>query len=211
MGKTEVVGPYTLRQSDTCFKLGGDSLALAAFATVKQGDAVCDLGCGPGSLLLLLAAREPFVSLSGVELDADAAELVRRNLAENELPGEIIGGDLRQKPFAPEAFDLVISNPPYFPKRNGKSGGRARCEETCTLEELCVSAARLVNNGGRVALCHRPERLVDVLCALRENRLEPKRLQMVCHAPDRAPSTVLVEAVKNGKPSLTVLPNLLRL
>ena len=51
MRAPERLGPYVYRQSDTCFPLGGDSLALAAFASVRRGDRVCDLGCGAGALL----------------------------------------------------------------------------------------------------------------------------------------------------------------
>ena len=73
-----------------------------------------------------------------------------------------------------------------------------------------MAAARLVRNGGRFALCHRPERLTDLLCALRVCGLEPKRLQLAAHAPDRPPSLVLVEAVRQGRPGLEVLPTLYR-
>ena len=66
MRAPERLGPYVYRQSDTCFPLGGDSLALAAFASVRRGDRVCDLGCGAGALLLLLAARVSPLALSGV-------------------------------------------------------------------------------------------------------------------------------------------------
>ena len=53
MRAPERLGPYVYRQSDTCFPLGGDSLALAAFASVRRGDRVSDLGCGAGALRLL--------------------------------------------------------------------------------------------------------------------------------------------------------------
>ena len=84
------------------------------------------------------------------------------------------------------------------------SGGSARSEESCTLEELCAAAARLTRNGGRFALCHRPERLCDVLCALREHGLEPKRLKLISHAPGHPPSVILVEGVRQGKPGLSI-------
>ena len=51
MRAPERLGPYVYRQSDGCFPLGADSLRLAAFATVRRGDRVCDLGCGAGALL----------------------------------------------------------------------------------------------------------------------------------------------------------------
>ena len=204
MEKTEQLGPYTLSWKDGVFPLGGDALALGAFSTVKPGWRVCDLGTGSGVLLLLLARRAENLSLTGIDIDPLSARIARENLLANGLPGEILTGDLRRAPLPAGGFDLVVSNPPYFPVGSGKSGGPARSEEFCTLSELCAAAGRLVKNGGRFSLCHRPERLTDVLCALRAHDLEPKRLKLVSHGPDRPPSLLLVEAVKQGKPGLTI-------
>lgn len=199
---TEQLGPYTLSWPDGVFPLGGDSLALGAFATVKPRWRVCDLGTGSGALLLLLARRTEGLSLTGVELDLLSAQTARDNLLKNGLAGEIVKGDLRKGNLPAGGFDLVISNPPYFPVGAGTSGGSARSEESCTLDELCAAAARLVKNGGRFALCHRPERLTDVLCALRAHGLEPKRLKLISHSPGHPPSVILVEGVRQGKPGL---------
>lgn len=206
MPKAEQLGPYTLEQPEGVFPLGGDSLALGAFATVRPRWRVCDLGTGSGALLLLLAGREPTLSLTGVELDPTAAQAAQSNLSKNGLDGQVLCCDLRVSPLPAGQFDLVISNPPYFAVGSGTSGGSARSEETCSLDELCSAAARLVKNGGRFALCHRPERLTDVLCALREHGLEPKLLKLLSHSPNHPPSTVLVEAVRQGKPGLEIAP-----
>ena len=200
----EQLGPFTLRWCSGVFPLGGDALALGGFATVRAGWRVCDLGTGSGALLLLLARRSPKLSLTGVELDPLSAQIARENLSANRLEGAILSGDLRTAPLPAGRFDLVISNPPYFPAGSGTSGGPARSEEFCTLEELCTAAARLVRNGGRFALCHRPERLADVICTLRGHGLEPKRLKLVSHGPDHPPYLLLAEAVKQGKPGLTI-------
>ena len=202
--KTEQLGPYRLSWPEEVFPLGGDALALGAFAGVRSGWRVCDLGTGSGALLLLLARRAENLSLTGVDIDPLAARTARENLASNGLDGEILTGDLRTSPLPAGGFDLVVSNPPYFPVGSGKSGGPARSETFCTLDELCTAAGRLVKNGGRFALCHRPERLVDVVCSLRAHGLEPKRLQLISHASGHPPSLLLVEAVRQGKPGLTI-------
>lgn len=208
---TERLGPYTLTLTDGCFPLGEDSLALGDFASVRPGWRVCDLGCGGGTLLLLLARREPALALTGVELSPGPAQAARENLARNGLAGNILTGDLRDKGLLPnEGFHLVISNPPYFPAGSGPSGGPARSEERCTLDGLCAAANRLLPTGGRFALSCRPERLCDVLCALRERRLEPKRLCLLAHSPGAPPFAVLAESVKNGRPGLEILPNRFR-
>lgn len=203
---TEQLGPFQLSWPPEVFPLGADALQLGAFATVKRGWRVCDLGTGSGVLLLLLARRERSLELRGVEMDSRSAETARDNLRRNGLPGEIRTGDLRENPFPAGAFDLVIANPPWFPVGSGRSGGMARSEETCTLEQLCQAAARLTRNGGRFALCHRPDRMTDVLCALRQVHLEPKRLRLEAHGPGYEPWLLLVEAVKGGGPGLRVEP-----
>ena len=202
--KTEQLGPYTLSWPEGVFPLGGDALALGEFATVRPRWRVCDLGTGSGVLLLLLARRAEGLSLTGVELDPLSARTARSNLERNGLAGEILPADLRSVPLPAGAFDLVVSNPPYFPVNAGGSGGPERSEAFCTLEQLCAAAGYLVKNGGRFALCHRPERLADIICSLRAHGLEPKRLTLLSHSPNHAPSLLLAEAVKQGKPGVEV-------
>jgi len=203
MEHIEQLGPYTYRWTGGCFPLGADSLALGEFCTLKPGDKVLDLGCGAGLLLLLCARRQPDAVLFGVELDPEAAELARANLSDNGLAGEILTADLRGADL-PRDFDLVISNPPWYPR--GQRGDAARVEG-CALPELCQTAAKALKPKGRFALVHRPERLADLLLSLRGAGLEPKRLRFCRHAPDKPPYAVLIEAVKGGNPGLAVEPD----
>ncbi len=205
MGR-ELLGPYTLEQEEGVFPLGMDALALGGFATLRPNWKVCDLGTGSGALLLMMARRAEGLSLYGVEREEAAARLARRNLEQNGLGGVIWQGDWQAAPFPPGSFQLVLANPPYYPRGSGGWGGGSRMESGDGLEGLCRSAARLVKNGGRFALCHRPERLADLMVALRSCGLEPKRMQFAAHTPAHAPAVVLVEAVRQGRPGLTVLP-----
>ncbi len=205
-GGSELLGPFRYTWTPECFPLGRDSLALGAFATVRRNWKVCDLGCGGGLLLLLLARREAALSLTGVELEPHAAAAARENLRRNHLDGEIFEGDLSHLPPPPAVFDLVISNPPYFAPGSGAQGGSGRMESTVSLEALCRRAGELLRPGGRFALVHRPERLADLVSALRKHRLEPKRLQFLQHDSIHPPSALLLESVKCGKPGLTCLP-----
>ena len=75
-------------------------------------------------------------------------------------------------------------------------------------EDICAAMTYLTRWGGSAALVHRPERLSELLCALTAAGLEPKRLRTVAHTAHAAPSLVLVEARRGGKPGLKLLPPL---
>ena len=209
--KTEILGRLRLVQRDGCFKLGSETLALGRFATVRKGWKVCDLACGSGAAGLLLLEREAQLSLTGVERDPAAAALAEENYTLNGVTGRVLTGDLRDPDLlSAGGFDLVLANPPWFPVGAGKSGGAARSEESCTLEELCRTAARILKNGGRCALVHHPSRLPELLSDLHRCGIEPKRMQLIQHTLQSRPSAVLVEGVRQGRPGLETLPVLLQ-
>mgnify|MGYP004491022907 CR=1 FL=1 len=202
----------------TLFPPGTDSFALAYFARPARGDRVCDLGSGTGLLGTLLLARDDTLHIENVELAAQAAALARRGFEENGWAARAVFrvGDLRDAACLPDAgsVDYVISNPPYFPAGSGKSSNgearqNAREEKTCTLDDVCAAARRILRWGGRFALVHRTGRLADVLCAMRAHGCEPKRLRFLAKAADASPSLVLVEGRRGGKSGLTVEPPLL--
>ena len=193
-----------------------DSFALGYFARPKRGDTVCDLGCGTGLLGTLLLAREPSLRLVNVEQNADAIALAQRTFAENGWAADFSAGDLRDTAVLPGAGSMgyCVSNPPYFRSGSGKSADgaarqSAREEAQCTLVDVCAAAARILRWGGSFALVYRPERLTDLLCELRGHGMEPKRLRFVAQAADGAPTLVLVEAKRGGKPGLQIEPPLI--
>ena len=199
-------------------RLGTDTVLLADFVKTEGRLRGIDLGCASGALMLLLLARAPRLSMTGLEIEAEAAERARENMAANGLEGrsEIITGDLREHRtlFAAGSFDLVAANPPYYPAGSGLVSAdprraAARGELTCTLGDLCAAAAFLCRTGGSVCLVHKPERLSELFCALSAAGIEPKRLRLVCPRPASAPNLVLVEGRRGGHPGLIIEPPLL--
>lgn len=214
MIREEQVDGLTLLQSTEEFRLTRDALALARFATLHPGDRVCELGCGVGNVLIPLAARLfSGLTLDGVELRPAAADLCRENFRRNGLSGTVVTGDLNERhPELPwGGYDLVLANPPYFPQNSGKKSpqtalAQARTEGSFSLESACRAAARLCKNGGRFALCLRPERVGELFVQMDRVNIAPKRLQFCHPAPDREANLALVEGRKGGKPGLRVLP-----
>ena len=58
--------------------------------------------------------------------------------------------------------------------------------------------------GGRFFLVHRPFRLAEIIVTLTKYKLEPKRMRLVYPFVDKEPNMVLLEAVRGGRPRMTV-------
>lgn len=210
---TERLGRTVLTQGDEVPKLSRDSLLLGRFATLRDGQRVFDLGCGAGVLGLCLAERAEGLTLDGLDIQRACVELTRRNLADNGLSGQIWLGDVSDPPRLDwGSYDLVIANPPYFTHERGKTaaGSRGIARTGTGPEPWCALAARLLRNGGRFALCARPEGLNALFHALTAHGMEPKRMQQVQSKPDRAANLVLLEAVRQGRAGLEILPALVK-
>ena len=96
-------GGYTFAYADGLFRPSTDTFLLGAFPRLRRGMTVCDLGAGTGLLGLLLLAREPELTVTGVELQPAACGLFRRTAAENGLEDRLrcLEGDLRDPGLLP--------------------------------------------------------------------------------------------------------------
>ncbi len=207
----ETVGGLKLAVSAD-FRFGTDALLLTHFSVPrKAGETVCDLGTGCGIIPFLLIQHTPAPRrVIGVDIQKGAIDLARRSVSENRCPEiSFLHADWRAPSHIapPGSFDRVICNPPYFPENAGKVSASAprriaRAETGDTLEEVAHAASFLLKTGGRLCLCHRPERLCDLLCTLRAHHLEPKRLIAVQQRAEKDPWLILVEAVKGAKPGV---------
>ena len=200
------------------FRLGTDCVLLADFVNTASARRGIDLGCASGAISLLLLVRSPALHMTGLELVPEAAELARANMAENALTerADMICGDIRRvrELFSAGSFDLAAANPPYFPVGHGKSASSApraaaRGELNCTLEDICAAAQWLLRTGGSLSLVHRPERLAEIFACMSGHGIEPKRLRCVQPRAESAPSLVLIEGRRGGKPGLKIEPPLI--
>lgn len=197
---------------------GTDAFLLAAYVRPQRHATAVDLGSGTGIVSLLLAGRQKAKKIYAVELQPEFAELIERNSALNGMADRILPlcADARTlKPVDTEGeVDLVLSNPPYM---RTDSGERNRCDEKYiarhevfgSVHDFCEAGGRLLRHGGRFVCVFRPDRLSELMEALRDAMLEPKRMTFVHADAASEPCMVLTEAVKGAAPSLRVSPPLL--
>ena len=202
-----------LIQKKNGLTFGTDAFLLAAFVKSAPKAHMVDLGSGTGILPLLLLAKGKIKCATAVEVQPAFAELVARNAAVNNFSDHItpLCADVRD--VRPESIGgevgLVISNPPYMKCTSGKRNESdekyiARHEVCGNIADFCACAARLLKHGGKFVCVWRPDRLTDLLCAMHDHRLEPKRMTFVYADAQSEPCSVLIEAIKGGAPSVRV-------
>ena len=118
---------------------------------------------------------------------------------------KFVQGDLKDKALLDSLgrFDVVTVNPPYKLNNAGILNPNdklaiARHEIMCNLEDVIVSARRLLKDNGRMFIVHRPERLADIFGLMRKYKIEPKRVRLVQPNTKKAPNIVLVEGQRDG-------------
>ena len=95
-------------------KLDEGAIALAELAEVRPGDAVLDIGCGYGTVGLMVGTAHPGVRVTMVDSNARAAALCRENVELNGLEGaQVLVTDTVEIPGG-GPFDHALANPPYF-------------------------------------------------------------------------------------------------
>ena len=200
---------FTIDHSGSAFPLSTDSMVLADFIRLPKCSTVLDLGSGCGTLGLLLCAKDPGCTVTGIELDADAHLSALENIRRNGLKDRLFSvcADLRAMPaeIPTGKFHCVISNPPYF--SGGKASSRhptARQDGSCSISDLFQAAAKHLRYGGDFFLVHKPERLAEQMVCGCSNALEPKVLTLVRHRPGSDPGMILLQCRKGGKPGLRI-------
>ena len=208
-------GRVRLLQAARGYRAGLDAALLAAACDVAEGGRVLEAGCGVGAALLAAAMRRSGASFTGLERDADAAALARRNVALNGLDGRvtILDADI-SRPFVRlglPVFDAAMANPPFFdnpaalrapdPAKTGAwmaQGG---------LSAWTGFLSKAVREGGTITMIHRADRLGDLLALLvpKAGSFQIRPIHPFADAPAKR---VLVRAIKTGKAPLKLLPPL---
>jgi tRNA1(Val) A37 N6-methylase TrmN6 len=165
-------GRVHIRQPKNGYRAATDPVFLAASIPVKAGECVLELGCGVGVAIFCLGVRISGLSLTGLELQADYANLARHNARENNIDAQIVSGDLMQMPreLLDRSFDHMMFNPPFYdstkvsaPKDAGKSQAHVM---GMSLESWIDVALKRLKPKGRLSFIHRAEILPQALGCL---------------------------------------------
>ena len=200
-------------QASNSYRFSVDSILLLNFIRVKNYEKIIDLGTGSGIIPLLLFGKRKGLSIYGVEIQKDLADMARRSVGLNNLQDHItiIQEDFRnlKNIFKNQEFDVVVSNPPYISMGQGKinpssSKAIARHEIKGDLEDIIYVSNYLLKNKGRIYLIYRSAKLIKLVIALKKYGIEPKVIKFIHPRQGENANLVLLEGVKGGKEELKI-------
>ncbi|MGN0687121.1 MAG: tRNA1(Val) (adenine(37)-N6)-methyltransferase [Oscillospiraceae bacterium] len=211
--ETFALGKLTMYVSDD-HRFGTDAFLLAYYAGVRPDSVVCDLCTGCGIIPLIFCKNVMPKLIYAIDIQQEAIELLNMSVEKNRLQNTVapILADLReldQKYLAFESCDIVTANPPYMTSGSGyeklsRPQAIARHELMCTVDDVCGAAGKLLKYGGLLKMCHRPERLSDVINSMRENKIEPKSITFVHNSILDKPWLFLITGKKGAKSGMIV-------
>ncbi len=166
---------FTVNDDRCAMKVGTDGVLLGAWTPCQQAKTALDIGAGCGLVAMMLAQRNPMLSVTAVEIEPDAATQAAENVAEspfgNRISVECADILTYASTVEPEGFDLIVSNPPFFQETLLPPDAlRAAARHTragLNFEALVKVAATLLRRGGvfSVIIPTVAEHDFHVLCA----------------------------------------------
>lgn len=211
MHENKINADIVLKEPSGGIRFGTDALLLADFASgIKKGLCI-DLGTGSGVIPMLMLAAGSNADFVGLELQPVHAETARENAKSNGFDNKFTvvcgNADDHKTLFTSGAYDYVVTNPPYMRADCGAGNESdalniARREVAGGIESFCKAAAWCLKSGGSFFAVYRPDRLAHIICAMRDSRIEPKRLRAVVPSVGKKPSLILIEGRKDGNEGL---------
>ena len=204
-------------QDDTLYRFTSDAVILSKFASFKKGDVVADFCSGSGIVgLHFYALNKDVLSVDLIEIQEELSNLSKMTITHNKLEDKfnIINAKIQDlgKEYNSK-YSLILCNPPYKKAGSGEHNSdlkiaMCRHEITVTQEEIIEISAKKLRYGGRLCMCQRTERFIDMVTKMVSVGLNPTKIQMVTTKAGGTPYLFLIEAVKGVKPQLKILPEL---
>lgn len=201
-------------QDQSLYRFTSDAVILSKFASCKKGDVVADFCSGSGIVgLHFYALNNGVKSVDLIEIQQELASLSQKTIEYNNLQDKfsVVNMPLQELPKEYNGkYSLILCNPPYKKAGSGEPNSNikiamCRHEITITQDEIVNTAYKKLKVGGRLCMCQRTERLVELITSMVSVGLNPSRLQFIVNKNQKEPYLFMIEAYKGVKPQLKVL------
>lgn len=206
-------------QDTNYFMMSLDSLLLANFVTINLSDKrILDIATGNAPIPMLLTFRTN-AKIYAIEKQKPIYSLAYLSVSENNMLDriELINDDAKNLTnlFDSDYFDVITCNPPYFKTNNiafendNPIKASARHEKSLNVDDVLKISRYLLKTNGRLAIIHRTERVLEIIELMKKYNFEPKKIRFIYPNKNKNSDLVLIEAIKNGKSGLKLLPPLI--
>lgn len=168
---------FRIEQDRCAMKISTDAVLLGALANAENPSKILDIGTGTGVIALMLAQRFPHSRIQAVEIDPAAASQARENFEKSPFAErmEVWEGKL-QEFSSTEKFDLIVSNPPYFPdhlKSSDAQRNLALHNDGLPFGDLMKKVSAILAPGAKFWVILPPRQLLDLQKIARFHGLFP--------------------------------------
>ena len=132
----------------------------------QESITLLELGSGNGIISIMFSHYHPKWKIMGIEIQEHLVELSRDNAKLSETSPTFIEADLRVFTSS-QKYDLIVSNPPYFPKDKGRISpiqerAISRHEITCNMLDIMKCLKRNLRNDGCAFILYPQNRWNDL-------------------------------------------------
>ena len=152
---------FAVSHHRSSMKVGVDGVLIGCWADADGAKRILDVGTGCGLIALIMAQRTAGARIDAIDIDAPSIEEARENFSASPWPDRINAVNLGFSEAlsllsnGDEAFDLIVSNPPFFDsgvKETVTARERARHQGELSPSMLLIGASRLLSQSGKVAM-----------------------------------------------------------
>ncbi len=181
-------------------KISTDGVLLGAWAGCSGKKHIADIGAGSGLISLMLAQRFPESKIAAIEIDPDACDDARDNIAASKWAEHIdvhcCDFSVWQKSLSTK-FDALVSNPPFFiSELHSPTASRALARHSdsgLSYGALIDLASKSLNDDGILAMILPAEFEDDVIFHAELNKLKLHRLCRVHSNTNKPALRILIE------------------
>jgi tRNA1(Val) A37 N6-methylase TrmN6 len=211
-------GKLKIKQKTAGYRFSIDAVLLAHHANPRAGERLLDLGTGCGIIPLILAYRYADITITGIEIQDELADLAISNVMANRMQNRIGVLRLDMRTLKPAMIggpaDGVVCNPPYRSTNSGRLNpdpqrAIARHELSVNLVQVLEAARRTLRTAGRFFTIYPAQRMAELLSQMRSAGIEPKFIRAVHSRLEQEAKRVLVSGTKGVRSGTKIGPPLI--
>ena len=204
-------GKLKFFQPKNGYRIPIDPIILASMIKISKNQTVLDVGCGVGTISLILKFKNSSAKISAIDIDPTTCEICRLNSEKNSLTINVynlnlsnIDGSILKN----VRFDHVVTNPPYFDLRSSRISDLTRFAkfETMPLQEWIEACLRKLNDRGTFSIIHDATRIDDIIFTLKNSKIKIGNFEIfpIYSKKNSEAKRIIVKCRKNGRSALKI-------